>query len=40
VNVETPKNLTKKQRDLFKQLEETENTGNKSFFDKIKKQFK
>ncbi|HPX71928.1 MAG TPA: molecular chaperone DnaJ [Acholeplasmataceae bacterium] len=40
VNVETPKNLTKKQRDLFKQLEETENTGKKSFFDKIKETFK
>lgn len=40
VNVETPKNLTKEQKDLFKQLEATEKPAKKSFFDRVKDQFK
>lgn len=40
MKVVTPTNLTQKQRDLLKQLSETDETLGNSFFDKVKKFFK
>lgn len=40
VNVETPKNLTKEQKELFQKLEKTEKGVKKSFFERVKKSFK
>lgn len=39
VRVVTPTNLTSKQKDLFQELSNTDETSNNSFFDKIKKFF-
>ncbi len=40
VTVETPKNLSKDQKELFKKLEATEKNTKKTFFEKVKDTFK
>lgn len=40
IKVVTPTNLTSKQKDLFKQLSQTDETAGNSIFDKIKRFFK
>ncbi|MGI6782113.1 MAG: molecular chaperone DnaJ [Acholeplasmataceae bacterium] len=40
VTVETPKNLSKQQKELFKKLEESEKLNKKSFLERLRDQFK